>query len=123
MSLSPITRVCLRRAPTITPKRLPTASAHGRSASTSTSTSTSTGTNNVRTILSLTALVAGSTVFTVYYLDSRSAIHRYVAVPLVRATMDPETGHKFAVKVLGSGLAPRDVEKDDPALRVEVGLN
>lgn len=74
----------------------------------------------MRTIVSLTALVAGTTLFTVYYLDSRSAMHRYALMPLVRLTMDPETGHKFAVKVLGSGLAPRDVEKDDQSLRVEV---
>ncbi|KAG8851502.1 Dihydroorotate dehydrogenase (quinone), mitochondrial [Tulasnella sp. 330] len=77
-------------------------------------------TNNLRTILSLTALVAGTTLFTVYYLDSRSAIHRYAFMPLVRLTMDPETGHRFAVKVLGSGLGPRDIGRDDGSLRVEL---
>ncbi|KAG8880519.1 Dihydroorotate dehydrogenase (quinone), mitochondrial [Tulasnella sp. 332] len=77
-------------------------------------------TNNLRTILSLTALVAGTTLFTVYYLDSRSAIHRYAFMPLVRLTMDPETGHRFAVKVLGSGLGPRDIGRDNGSLRVEL---
>ncbi|KAG8939318.1 Dihydroorotate dehydrogenase (quinone), mitochondrial [Tulasnella sp. 408] len=34
--------------------------------------------------------------------------------------MDPEAGHKFAVKALASGFAPRDMAKDDEALAVEL---
>lgn len=113
-------RIALHRA--LKPARYP--ASFGRAASTVVATpATPRGaTNNLRNILSLTALVAGSTLFTVYYLDSRSAVHRYAFMPLVRLTMDPETGHRFAVKVLGSGLGPRDIGRDDGSLRVEVGL-
>jgi len=36
--------------------------------------------------------------------------------------MDGETGHKAAVKLLRSGLAPRDTQQDDKRLAVEVGI-
>ena len=65
------------------------------------------------------AIPAG--VFTVYYFDARSALHRYFLTPLLRHTLDPETSHKVAVKVLGSGLAPRDPLPDEKRLRSEVG--
>lgn len=64
------------------------------------------------------ALSAG--LFTAYYMDARSAIHRYVFTPVLRYAFDAETGHKLAVKVLRSGLAPRDPVKDDESLRSEV---
>lgn len=67
----------------------------------------------------LFALSAG--LFTVYYLDARSAIHRYVFTPVLRHAFDAETGHKIAVKVLRSGLAPRDLVKDDESLQSQVG--
>lgn len=66
----------------------------------------------------LFALSAG--LFTAYYLDARSAIHRYVFTPVLRYAFDAETGHKLAVKVLRSGLAPRDLIKDDESLRSQV---
>ncbi|KAN0088845.1 Dihydroorotate dehydrogenase domain containing protein [Tylopilus felleus] len=66
----------------------------------------------------LFALSAG--LFTVYYLDARSAIHRYVFTPVLRHAFDAETGHKIAVKVLRSGLAPRDLVKDDESLQSQV---
>ncbi|KAG6374690.1 Dihydroorotate dehydrogenase-domain-containing protein [Boletus reticuloceps] len=66
----------------------------------------------------LFALSAG--LFTAYYLDARSAIHRYVFTPVLRYAFDAETGHKLAVKVLRSGLAPRDPVKDDESLRSQV---
>lgn len=67
----------------------------------------------------LVALSAG--LFTTYYLDARSAIHRYVFTPVLRYAVDAETGHKLAVKVLRSGLAPRDPIEDDASLRSHVG--
>ncbi|KAF9219776.1 hypothetical protein BS17DRAFT_798008 [Gyrodon lividus] len=66
----------------------------------------------------LFALSAG--LFAAYYFDARSSIHRYVFTPVLRHTFDAETGHKIALKVLRSGLAPRDLLKDDDALRSEV---
>ncbi|KAI6113183.1 Dihydroorotate dehydrogenase-domain-containing protein [Pisolithus croceorrhizus] len=66
----------------------------------------------------LFAVSAG--LFAAYYLDARSAIHRYVLTPVLRYTFDAETGHKIAVKVLRSGLGPRDIVKDDDVLRSEI---
>ncbi|KIK20789.1 hypothetical protein PISMIDRAFT_681973 [Pisolithus microcarpus 441] len=66
----------------------------------------------------LFAVSAG--LFAAYYFDARSAIHRYVLTPVLRYTFDAETGHKIAVKVLRSGLGPRDVVKDDDVLRSEI---
>ena len=60
--------------------------------------------------------------FAAYYLDARSAIHRYVITPILRHTVDAETGHMIAVKILQSGLAPRDLIQDDDILRSEVGI-
>ncbi|KIJ43926.1 hypothetical protein M422DRAFT_75500 [Sphaerobolus stellatus SS14] len=65
-------------------------------------------------------LAAGTTIFLVYYFDSRSAIHQYVFPPILRYVVDAETGHKLAVKVLRSGWAPKDVGKDDERLAVEL---
>jgi len=56
----------------------------------------------------------------VYYYDARSAIHRCVLTPALRHTFDAETGHKIAVKVLRSGLGPRDPVRDDDRLQSEV---
>lgn len=84
------------------------------------STSSTQAPNALRRYLSLGVFVAGGTAFTLYYLDSRSALHRYGVMPLIRSGMDPEAGHKFAVKALASGFAPRDMAKDDEALVVEV---
>jgi dihydroorotate dehydrogenase len=53
----------------------------------------------------------------VYYLDARSAIHQYLLTPLLRRAVDAETGHRFAVKVLQSGLGPCDPLSDDERLK------
>lgn len=66
----------------------------------------------------LFALSAGTVA--VYYLDARSALHRYVLTPLMRSALDAETSHKMAVKVLRSGLGPKDPVVDDPRLSFEV---
>ncbi|KAJ7876799.1 Dihydroorotate dehydrogenase-domain-containing protein [Mycena leptocephala] len=64
------------------------------------------------------ALSAG--LFAIYYFDARSAIHRYVFTPLLRYTLDAETGHKVAVQILKSGLGPRDPVQDDVRLKSEL---
>ena len=59
--------------------------------------------------------------FAIYYFDCRAALHKYVVTPVIRHTLDAEAGHKLAVRVLSSGLAPRDPVPDDEILKVEVG--
>lgn len=71
---------------------------------------------------SATVVIAGTTLFLVYYLDSRSAIHRYFFTPLLRHLVDAETSHKIAIKVLRSGLGPKDLGLDDGRLAIEVGV-
>ena len=68
-----------------------------------------------------TLFAASAGLFAVYYYDARSAIHRYILTPALRHTFDAETGHKIAVKVLRSGLGPRDPVRDDEKLQYEVG--
>jgi len=72
-----------------------------------------------RTALYGTLFAVSAGLFSVYYFDSRSAIHRYVFTPVLRYTFDAETSHKFAVKVLRSGLGPRDPLPDDERLQCE----
>ena len=70
------------------------------------------------------AVVAVSTgLFAVYYFDSRSALHRYVLTPALRYALDAETGHRLAVRVLGTGLGPRDQGSDDERLKAEVSVD
>ncbi|EPQ56779.1 hypothetical protein GLOTRDRAFT_75640 [Gloeophyllum trabeum ATCC 11539] len=76
--------------------------------------------NPLRTGLYATVFAVSTGLFAVYYFDSRSALHRYVLTPLLRYTVDPETGHKVAVQVLRSGLGPKDVVPDDERLRAEI---
>lgn len=73
-----------------------------------------------RSFLGATVFVVGGTLFAIYYLDTRSAIHRWVVMPIMHATMDPETAHKAAVAILATGLAPRDRLPDDEVLATEV---
>ena len=79
----------------------------------------------VRTAVYTTAFVLSAGLFAVYYSDARSALHRYIVTPILRNAFDPETGHKIAIKVLKSGLAPRDFTQDDKVLscRVQLPLN
>lgn len=65
------------------------------------------------------ALAAG-TLGIAYYADSRSAIHRWVAIPALKAFADPETAQKLAIKLLETGLAPRDLVDDDAVLETEL---
>ncbi|KAJ7623264.1 hypothetical protein FB45DRAFT_925110 [Roridomyces roridus] len=74
----------------------------------------------IRTAVYGTVFILSTGLFAVYYLDARSALHRYVIAPLLRHTLDAETGHKVAVKVLKSGLGPRDPVEDDARLTSEL---
>ena len=74
----------------------------------------------IRTAVYTTAFVLSAGLFAVYYSDPRSALHRYILNPLLRNAFEPETGHKIAVKVLKSGLAPRDFTQDDKMLNCRV---
>ncbi|KAF8892068.1 dihydroorotate dehydrogenase [Infundibulicybe gibba] len=74
----------------------------------------------LRTGIYGTLFLVSSGLFAVYYFDARSAIHRYVLTPLIRYTLDAESGHKFAVKILRSGLGPRDPLSDDERLKTEL---
>ncbi|KIL69459.1 hypothetical protein M378DRAFT_69747 [Amanita muscaria Koide BX008] len=73
-----------------------------------------------RTALYATVFTVSAGLFAVYYFDARSALHRYVLNPLLRNTTDAESAHKFALKVLKSGLAPRDPLPDDKRLAVRL---
>jgi dihydroorotate dehydrogenase len=78
--------------------------------------------STAKTALYAGAFAVSAGLLTVYYMDSRSAIHRYILTPLVRATLDAEAGHKLAVKVLKYGISPKDRVMDDPVLVGEVGI-
>ncbi|CEL63009.1 dihydroorotate dehydrogenase [Rhizoctonia solani AG-1 IB] len=72
------------------------------------------------TALKASALVLGTGLFIAYYYDSRSAIHRWVVPPLMRATLDPEVAHRMALRVLGTRLAPTDHGVDDKVLNCKL---
>ncbi|KAF8159658.1 dihydroorotate dehydrogenase [Crassisporium funariophilum] len=74
----------------------------------------------IRTGIYATAFVLSTGIFAVYYFDARSALHRYVLNPFLRNVLDAETSHKFAVKALKAGLAPKDPVKDDERLKCRI---
>jgi dihydroorotate dehydrogenase len=86
----------------------------------STSHSSSASSSPLRTGLYAAGLLVSAGVLTVYYSDSRSAIHRYAVTPALRKIFDAETGHKIAVKALAYGLGPKDVVSDDERLSAQV---
>lgn len=67
-----------------------------------------------------TAFVLTTGLFAFYYHDSRSAFHRYLVAPALRFFFDAEGGHKIAIKILRSGLGPRDPVADDICLKSEI---
>ncbi|OZJ02237.1 hypothetical protein BZG36_04541, partial [Bifiguratus adelaidae] len=91
-----------------------------RLASTAPSSSSYTPYVRFRNVVLGTATVLGATFLTSYYLDSRSAAHQYVVMPLIHATMDPESAHKLAVWSLKWKLAAKDRGTDDPVLETEI---
>ncbi|KAF8311515.1 hypothetical protein DL93DRAFT_2157229 [Clavulina sp. PMI_390] len=91
-----------------------------RNASTSASSTSTSSSSRTRHALGTFALVTGGVLLTTYYLDSRSAIHRYVIPPLLRASTDPENAHLIAVKTLALGLGPKDLLNDSELLEAEL---
>ncbi|KAG9122530.1 Dihydroorotate dehydrogenase (quinone), mitochondrial [Ceratobasidium sp. 392] len=75
---------------------------------------------SLRSALKATALVLGTGLFVAYYYDSRSAIHRWIVPPLMRATLDPEVSHRFAVRLLGTPFAPKDQGVNDNILKCTI---
>ncbi|OCF33319.1 dihydroorotate dehydrogenase (fumarate) [Kwoniella heveanensis BCC8398] len=75
-----------------------------------------------RRYVSTTLLIGGSVLLVAYYYDSRSLLHEHVVMPLVRYALDPEEGHKLAVRVLGwdKWARPRDMGVDGPELQAEL---
>ncbi|CAO1619810.1 unnamed protein product [Sympodiomycopsis kandeliae] len=67
-------------------------------------------------LVSYTLFLFGSTFLVTYYLDSRSAIHRWVAMPFLHSFVDAEEAQKLAITLLKSGLAPKDYTQDDESL-------
>lgn len=63
--------------------------------------------------------------FLYYAHDTRAGIHSWLAIPVLHALTadDPEKSHKIAIKVLESGLAPKDKGQDDPVLSFEVSVS
>ncbi|RXW22129.1 hypothetical protein EST38_g3718 [Candolleomyces aberdarensis] len=76
--------------------------------------------SNARTLLYAAVFTASAGLFTIYYLDSRSALHRYVLTPAIRGLFDAETGHKLAVKALKYGIAAKDQVEDDASIQGEI---
>ncbi|KDN50839.1 hypothetical protein K437DRAFT_233471 [Tilletiaria anomala UBC 951] len=76
--------------------------------------------SRLRSALTTTVLVVGGVFFAAYYVDSRSAIHRWVTIPFLKATTDPETAQKLAIRLCASGIAPRDLIEDDDVLKAEI---
>ncbi|KAN0059832.1 Dihydroorotate dehydrogenase (quinone), mitochondrial [Thecaphora frezii] len=64
--------------------------------------------------------LAGGAFAVTYYLDSRSGIHRWAIMPVLKAVTDPETAQKLAVKLLETGLAPKDFGTDDDILQTQL---
>ncbi|KAF8920507.1 Dihydroorotate dehydrogenase-domain-containing protein [Mucidula mucida] len=74
----------------------------------------------IRTGIYATVFTLSAGLFAVYYFDARSALHRYFLTPVLRYAVDAETGHQLAVKVLRSGLGPKDPLADDERLQTEL---
>ncbi len=72
-----------------------------------------TGRSSAKTGAYASLLAVTTGLFAIYYFDCRATIHKYVVTPVIRHTLDPEAGHKLAVRVRSSGLAPRDPLSDD----------
>lgn len=90
-----------------------------RAASTST---TASATSRLRSFAYGTTVVIAGGAFVAYYSDSRSAIHQYVFAPLLRTVLDGEVAHKLALRMLRSGLHPKDRLDDDARLKVQVRM-
>lgn len=75
---------------------------------------------SIRSGIYASVFVVSTGLFVSYYVDSRAAMHRYVIMPVLRTLLDAEASHKLALRILASGLSPRDTQKDDERLRTAV---
>ncbi|WVN85863.1 dihydroorotate dehydrogenase (fumarate) [Cryptococcus depauperatus CBS 7841] len=75
-----------------------------------------------RHYFSTALLLGGGVLFAAYYYDSRSLLHEYVVMPVIRLTANPEEGHKLAVRLLGlpKWARPRDIGYDGEELQSEL---
>ncbi|WVW82127.1 dihydroorotate dehydrogenase (fumarate) [Kwoniella bestiolae CBS 10118] len=75
-----------------------------------------------RRFVSSTLFIAGGVLLIAYYYDSRSLLHEHVVMPLVRLGLDPEQGHKLAVRLLSldKWARPRDIGVEDAGLQTEL---
>lgn len=67
-----------------------------------------------------TSVIAALTVGGFYYTDSRSAMHRYLIIPVLRNVLSAEDAHRFAIDAMKAGIAPWDKIEDDERLRVRL---
>ncbi|WWC66555.1 dihydroorotate dehydrogenase (fumarate) [Kwoniella pini CBS 10737] len=75
-----------------------------------------------RRFISSTLFIATGFFLAEYYYDSRSLLHEHVVMPLVRLGLDPEQGHKLAIRLLSMDkwARPRDKGVDDASLQTEL---
>lgn len=74
----------------------------------------------IRRTLTWALFAFGATFGVAYHLDSRGAVHRWIAMPLLHTFTDPETAQKLAIKLLSLGIMPRDLGIDDDVLSAEI---
>ncbi|KAI9103237.1 Dihydroorotate dehydrogenase [Phlyctochytrium arcticum] len=55
-----------------------------------------------------------------YLNDTRAGVYRWLVMPLVHATMDPEDAHKMAIWLGKHHLTPKDHEADSPLLEMTI---
>lgn len=58
-----------------------------------------------------------------YFRDPQAAAHEYLVMPVLRAVLDPEEGHRFAIKALQWPIRPKEWRKDEGSLKTEVSLD
>ncbi|TFK79379.1 FMN-linked oxidoreductase [Polyporus arcularius HHB13444] len=56
-----------------------------------------TGRSSAKTGAYASLLAVTTGLFAIYYFDCRAAIHKYVVIPVIRHTLDPEAGRKLAL--------------------------
>ncbi|BGP17539.1 hypothetical protein JCM10213_004081 [Rhodosporidiobolus nylandii] len=78
--------------------------------------------SRLRNFLVSSALFFGTSALLLYAYDTRAGIHRWLTTPafLALTADDPEKGHELAVKILASGLGPKDFGVDDEVLAFEL---
>jgi hypothetical protein len=68
-------------------------------------------------------LTFGSGFFIAYALDASAGLHSNVVMPIVRATMDAEDSHRFAINFLKWGWFTRPTDKRPDTENLEVDVS